>query len=95
MPRRCSCVNALYAFSLLRAAGAPVGAGAVNATIRYVRSHLVTRRYLSGTRYYPAPEAFLYALSRLCATSGHGRYSCLRNSAGRSTGCGAVRRMTR
>jgi hypothetical protein len=65
-----ACVNALYSFSLLRASGAPREAGVIDATIRYVNSHLVTRHYRSGTRYYPTPEAFLYALSRLCVKSG-------------------------
>jgi hypothetical protein len=66
-----ACANALYTVFLATesAAGATVAdpAGAIAATVDYVRTHLVSRRYLEGTRYYPAPEVFLHAVSRLCA----------------------------
>ncbi|KNB54097.1 hypothetical protein [Streptomyces caatingaensis] len=44
--------------------------GVHRATLRHVEDHLVSRRYLHGTRYYPQPAAFLHAAARLCAGSG-------------------------
>ena len=61
------CANALYTLSLAEQQGfRPPNAGIIAATNAYVAEHLRSGRYLSGTRYYPAPEAFLYAVSRLC-----------------------------
>ncbi|WP_165975619.1 hypothetical protein, partial [Actinomadura rubrisoli] len=39
--------------------------GAIDATRRYVAGHLLSDAYRNGSRYYPAPEAFLFAASRL------------------------------
>ncbi|MEW1830446.1 hypothetical protein [Streptomyces sp. NPDC088196] len=62
------CANALYTVALARPLLAPAeGAGVVAATEAYVHDHLTSGRYLEGTRYYPDPAAFLYALARLCA----------------------------
>jgi hypothetical protein len=61
-----ACANALC---LLRAAqdlGMRDPSGTIAATARYVAGHLGSGRYLAGTRYYPSPEAFLFAASRLC-----------------------------
>ncbi|MEU4730748.1 hypothetical protein [Streptomyces sp. NPDC023588] len=64
-----ACANALYTVQL---AGRPLAddgqaAATVEATTRYLADHLISSRYLGGTRYYPSPDAFLYAASRLCA----------------------------
>lgn len=62
-----ACANALYTIHL---AGPQTLTGAqtvINASMRYLAAHLTSRRYLHGTRYYPSPDAFLYAASRLCA----------------------------
>ncbi|TDD00710.1 hypothetical protein E1181_26850 [Saccharopolyspora terrae] len=61
------CANALYALHL---AGVPerMEERAVrDATTRYLAAHLDSGRWLAGTRYYPSPQAFLHALSRVCA----------------------------
>lgn len=42
-------------------------AQAVAANRGYVAAHLTSGRYLAGTRYYPSPASFLYAMSRLHA----------------------------
>lgn len=53
------CANALYLAHQL-------GRGAEAApTAAYLRRFLVEEGYLEGTRYYPAPETFLYFLGRL------------------------------
>ncbi len=39
---------------------------AVQPNLRYLTEHLNGGRYRIGTRYYPAPEAFIHAVSRLC-----------------------------
>ncbi|PWY64288.1 hypothetical protein BO94DRAFT_629363 [Aspergillus sclerotioniger CBS 115572] len=36
-------------------------------TLHYIHTTLHHRTYLHGTRYYPTPESFLYAVSQLCA----------------------------
>ncbi|MFB4310312.1 hypothetical protein [Actinomadura sp. GTD37] len=61
------CANVLVVLEEARRLGLH-GAGAViGATRRYVLDHLASGAYRGGTRYYPAPEAFLYAASRLAA----------------------------
>ncbi|GGO93385.1 hypothetical protein [Wenjunlia tyrosinilytica] len=87
-----ACANALYTLSLLEAPSTPVESEVMDATIRYVSHHLNSRRYLSGTRYYPSPEAFLYAASRLCAR--FGRFSELFTSALRREISAAPGRLT-
>lgn len=37
------------------------------ATLAYLRHHLTSGAYRSGTRYYPSPAAFLYAAARVCS----------------------------
>ncbi|MFG2332806.1 hypothetical protein ACGFMM_24690 [Streptomyces sp. NPDC048604] len=58
--------NALYTLLLAEPDTAQTCA-VVEATTRHLADHLDSGRYLAGTRYYPSPDAFLYALSRLCA----------------------------
>ncbi|MFF1343324.1 hypothetical protein ACFVYT_36710 [Streptomyces sp. NPDC058290] len=61
-----ACANALYTVQLC----GNLAAAATQFTVashRYLTDHLISGRYLAGTRYYPSPDAFLYALSRLCA----------------------------
>lgn len=58
--------NALYTL-LLAEPDTPQTCAVVDATTRHLADHLNSGRYLAGTRYYPSPDAFLYALSRLCA----------------------------
>jgi hypothetical protein len=58
--------GALYALKLAAEAGLEDPRGVLAATLAYVRDHLKSGDYLSGTRYYPAPETFLYYVSRLC-----------------------------
>ncbi|WP_162492080.1 hypothetical protein [Streptomyces ambofaciens] len=63
-----ACANALYTAQLSDLHAASESAAAVVSTsTRYLAEHLESGRYLDGTRYYPSPDAFLYALSRLCA----------------------------
>ncbi|MEV0371691.1 hypothetical protein AB0I10_17985 [Streptomyces sp. NPDC050636] len=57
-----ACANALYTVHLAKG---HVGSS-VDATLQYISDHLTSRLYLAGTRYYPSPEAFLHAASRLC-----------------------------
>ncbi|MFF2775986.1 hypothetical protein ACFVU3_13855 [Streptomyces sp. NPDC058052] len=57
--------NALYTL-LLAAPDTARTRAVVDATTRRLAHHLDSGRYLAGTRYYPSPDAFLYALSRLC-----------------------------
>ncbi|MFD9475460.1 hypothetical protein [Streptomyces nojiriensis] len=61
-----ACANALYTVQLSGSL-ATEAAEFIAASHRYLAGHLVSGRYLAGTRYYPSPDAFLYALSRLCA----------------------------
>ena len=58
-----ACANALFTVKLAGVPGHPV----IRETLRYLLNHLTTERYRRGTRYYPSPDAFLYAASRLCA----------------------------
>jgi hypothetical protein len=61
------CANVLYTLSLARPWHIhEARARVVAATTRYVDAHLNSNRYLRGTRYYPDPNAFLFAVSRLC-----------------------------
>ncbi|MCS7477936.1 hypothetical protein ACFFQW_42505 [Umezawaea endophytica] len=61
------CANALYTLSLARESGAwDEGADVLEATARHVGAHLGSSEPLGGTRYYPDPTAFLFAVSRLC-----------------------------
>jgi hypothetical protein len=62
-----ACANVLYTLALAEESGVGVDTEVVDATVRHVGDHLLSRRYLAGTRYYPAPEVFLYATARLCA----------------------------
>lgn len=59
------CCNVLYTLLLAHTDTGretdPVG----RATLDLVHDHLASGRYLSGTRYYPSPYAFLHAASRL------------------------------
>ncbi|MCY0924050.1 hypothetical protein OS965_39040 [Streptomyces sp. H27-G5] len=57
-----ACANTLYTLHLDQ----PHTISA-DPTLQYLSAHLTTRRYLAGTRYYPSPEVFLHAASRLCA----------------------------
>lgn len=58
--------NALYTL-LLAEPDTAQSRVVIDATTRHLADHLNSGRYLAGTRYYPSPDAFLYALSRLCA----------------------------
>jgi hypothetical protein len=61
------CANVLYTLSLAQGAHTyDAWAHVIAATARFVETHLSSKRYLSGTRYYPDPNAFLFAVSRLC-----------------------------
>ncbi|MGP3690308.1 hypothetical protein ACTVZO_37390 [Streptomyces sp. IBSNAI002] len=57
-----ACANTAYVFHL-----AGHRHPACDATMNYLRDHAASERLLHGTRYYPAPAAFLYAASRGCA----------------------------
>lgn len=61
-----ACTNVLYTLELARPL-LPPDPRVLWATSSYVFDHLVSGRYLDGTRYYPDPSAFLFALARLCA----------------------------
>ncbi|OKI41293.1 hypothetical protein A6A29_38170 [Streptomyces sp. TSRI0281] len=61
-----ACANALYTVQLCESRAAEA-AEFTDASHRYLADHLLSGRYLAGTRYYPSPDAFRYALSRLCA----------------------------
>ncbi|WP_331730233.1 hypothetical protein OHV05_36015 (plasmid) [Kitasatospora sp. NBC_00070] len=61
-----ACANALHTVQLSNSVAAQA-AEFTGASHRYLADHLASGRYLDGTRYYPSPDAFLYALSRLCA----------------------------
>ncbi len=61
------CAHALYTLKLAEHRGLADAGQTVDATLRFVVDHLISRRFLEGTRYYPSPDAFLYASSRLCA----------------------------
>ncbi|GHE06556.1 HAD family hydrolase [Streptomyces alanosinicus] len=62
------CANILYTLDL-SPAGVDSSDARVQATVAYLADHLTSGGFLSGTRYYPAPEACLHAVSRLCARS--------------------------
>ncbi|MEV4417952.1 hypothetical protein [Catellatospora sp. NPDC049609] len=64
-----ACANALYTVGLVGAQLNSFDDYVVTRTLNYVRNHLASGRYLVGTRYYPSPEAFLHAASRLCGQS--------------------------
>ncbi|WP_405015107.1 hypothetical protein [Kitasatospora sp. NBC_01539] len=55
-----ACANSAYTRHL-------AGTGQGDAGIAYLREHTESGRFLRGTRYYPAPAAFLHAASRGCA----------------------------
>jgi hypothetical protein len=63
------CCNALYTLHLAGQHATVDGAPVACATFDLIESHLVSGRYLRGTRYYPSPWAFVYAASRLCTRS--------------------------
>ncbi|NKY51422.1 hypothetical protein [Nocardia vermiculata] len=63
-----ACANALYVLKHAVTHGLPDPDGVVAATTGYVADHLRSGRYRGGTRYYPRPEPFLHAMSRLCAS---------------------------
>ncbi|WP_028935904.1 hypothetical protein [Pseudonocardia spinosispora] len=54
--------NALYAIHLAKGHTADIVP-----TLDYLTEHLTSRAYLSGTRHYPSPDAFLCAAAELCA----------------------------
>lgn len=56
------CAHTLYAIHLAKG-----HAGDIGPTLDYMAKHLSSRAYLSGTRYYPSPDAFLCAAAALCA----------------------------
>ncbi|MFG2004583.1 hypothetical protein ACGFNU_36070 [Spirillospora sp. NPDC048911] len=60
-----ACANALCVLMETRRLGLRDADEAIEAGLRYVGGHLLSRDYLRGSRYHPAPEAFLYAVSRL------------------------------
>jgi hypothetical protein len=62
-----ACANALYTVQLAPRPLTGETCAVIDATTRYLKDHLSSGRYLAGTRYYPSPDAFLYAVSRLCA----------------------------
>ncbi|MEU5251196.1 hypothetical protein [Streptomyces longwoodensis] len=62
-----ACANALYALLLADLTGCDEARGVADATVGHLAEHLSSGRFLCGTRYYPSPDAFLYAVSRLCA----------------------------
>ncbi|MFF7082143.1 hypothetical protein [Streptomyces lavendulae] len=62
-----ACANALYTVHLNRGQISGGVEAVIEASMRYLRDHLTSRRYLLGTRYYPSPEALVYAVSRICA----------------------------
>ncbi|MFI1004836.1 hypothetical protein ACIP10_12255 [Streptomyces galbus] len=62
-----ACANALHTLLLADLAGSDEARGVADATAGFLAEHLASGRFLSGTRYYPSPDAFLYAVSRLCA----------------------------
>ena len=62
-----ACANALYTVELNGPQTGEKAATVIRETTGYLLGHLDSGRYLGGTRYYPSPEAFLYAVSRICA----------------------------
>ncbi|MCX5054026.1 MULTISPECIES: hypothetical protein [unclassified Streptomyces] len=61
------CANALHTMSLATPSALTENCHrTMAATLDYVREHLDSGRYRHGTRYYPSPDAFLHAASRLC-----------------------------
>jgi hypothetical protein len=62
-----ACANVLHSVAqagLMHSTGQP--RQVVDATFAYVLGHLTSHEYRQGTRYYPLPEMFLFAASRLC-----------------------------
>ncbi|MCX4994393.1 hypothetical protein OHA09_20300 [Streptomyces longwoodensis] len=62
-----ACANALYTVLLADLPGCDGVRGVADATVGFLAEHLTSGRFLRGTRYYPSPDAFLHAVSRLCA----------------------------
>lgn len=62
-----ACTNALYTVQMAPHPFTEQAHAVIDAATRYLQSHLSSGRYLAGTRYYPSPDAFLYAVARLCA----------------------------
>jgi hypothetical protein len=60
-----ACAHALYPLLHARRLGLVDSAGVIDATMSYIADHLVSGRYLEGSRYFLHPESFLYAVSRL------------------------------
>ncbi|MEU9178397.1 hypothetical protein AB0C90_16380 [Streptomyces sp. NPDC048550] len=78
-----ACANALHAIHLAGPQTLTDAQTVISASMRYLADHLTSRRYLDGTRYYPSPDTFLYAASRLCArfrSSTHALASPLRRA---------------
>jgi hypothetical protein len=61
------CANVLYVLEQATIPG-QAHSRVLAANRAYVSEHLTSGHYLTGTRYYPSPASFLYALSRLHAT---------------------------
>jgi hypothetical protein len=62
-----ACANSLYTLKLAQQCGLADPDGVIDATTQYLVDHLVSGRYLQGTRYYPSPDTLLWGVSRLCA----------------------------
>ncbi|MFB4426967.1 hypothetical protein C5F59_038550 [Streptomyces sp. QL37] len=62
-----ACTNALYTVQMAPRPVTGQALAVIEATTLYLRDHLSSGRYLAGTRYYPSPDAFLYAVARLCS----------------------------
>ncbi|MEU3958846.1 hypothetical protein AB0F42_03265 [Streptomyces buecherae] len=63
------CCNVLYTLLLADTDTGRETDSVGRATLDLVHDHLASGRYLSGTRYYPSPYAFLHVASRLCRLS--------------------------
>ncbi|MEU9189186.1 hypothetical protein AB0D14_32520 [Streptomyces sp. NPDC048484] len=63
------CCNVLYTLLLADTETGHETDSVGRATLDLVHDHLASGRYLSGTRYYPSPYAFLHTASRLCRLS--------------------------
>lgn len=57
--------NALCVLKQARNLGLEDGERVIAATQRHVTEHLLSRAHLKGSRYYPYPDPFIYAVSRL------------------------------
>lgn len=62
-----ACTNALYTVQMAPQPVTGQALAVIDATTHYLQEHLNSGRYLAGTRYYPSPDAFLYAVARLCS----------------------------